>query len=137
MCSSAENNFAEIAMLEVKEQIPLFSKLIDELVATGQELYLRQFFRRLLTEEVSTQVTKTVLSYLAKAIRQLADDSFCDFACFMLTSLKQQSSQSFEDADFVLRDGLFDYYISCSEYTDAAKILAGTIADRLTPCRID
>lgn len=120
--------------LEVKDQGPRFNALVDELIATnamGQEsitLQLQLLLRRVLSEEVHPQVTKTVLVYLAKAARRLVEDTYFEFACYMLTCLKQQhqsSSSQYDDADFELRDGLFDYYINCGEYSDAAKILSG------------
>lgn len=134
MSSSLEGKVSEVIRLEVKDQGPRFNALVDELIATdamGQEsitLQLQLILRRVLSEEVHPQVTKTVLVYLAKAARRLEEEIYFEFACYMLTYLKQQhqsSSSQYDDADFELRDGLFDYYINCGEYSDAAKILSG------------
>lgn len=131
---SLEGKVSEVTRLEVKDQGPRFNALVDELIATdamGQEsitLQLQLILRRVLSEEVHPQVTKTVLVYLAKAARRLEGETYFEFACYMLTYLKQQhqsSSSQYDDADFELRDGLFDYYINCGEYSDAAKILSG------------
>lgn len=136
--SSVESKVSEVIRLEVKDQGVRFNALVDELISTdagGQEatsslqLQLQLLLRRLVSEEVHPQITKTVLVYLAKAARRLEEDAYFEFACYMLTCLKQQhqssSSSQYDDADFELRDGLFDYYINCGEYSDAAKILAG------------
>lgn len=136
--SSVESKVSEVIRLEVKDQGVRFNALVDELISTdagGQEstsslqLQLQLLLRRLVSEEVHPQITKTVLVYLAKAARRLEEDVYFEFACYMLTCLKQQhqssSSSQYDDADFELRDGLFDYYINCGEYSDAAKILAG------------
>ncbi len=70
------------------------------------------------------QVTKNVLLYLAKAVATMSGEPLFDVACRLITSIKQNVS-SYDDADFILREALFGYYLGTGQFSDAAQILSG------------
>lgn len=128
-----EAKLAQIARLDNKEQTVQLSSLIDEVVAGASIAGLRTIAQKILSDDVHVQVTKPVLTYLATAVKQLPDDLFYDIAVFLVTCIKQNASaQSFDEADFILRDGLFNYCVGCEEYTEAAQYLAGSNLDSTT-----
>jgi hypothetical protein len=54
----------------------------------------------------------------------MADDEFHEIAIYLVTAIKQNVS-SFDEADFILRDSLFSYFLRCEQFSDAANILSG------------
>ncbi len=50
---------------------------------------------------------------------------------FTLQAIKQNLS-TYDDADFILREGMFAKYIEAEQYSDAALILSGTNLDSTT-----
>lgn len=123
-----EAKLSQIARLDQKEQVVQLSSLIDEIVAGGSVSGVRTVAQKILSDDVHVQVTKPVIIYLSTAVKSLPEDLFYDVAVFLVTSIKQ-SGQSYDEADFILRDALFSYCINCEEYTEAAQYLAGSNLD--------
>lgn len=130
---SVESKVSQIVKLDTKEQTAKLSSLVDELVASGSVTGLKTIAQRVLSEDVLVQVAKPVAVHIAEAIKSLPEESFYDFACELVASIKQcSSSSSFDEADFLLRDALFSYCVNCEEYTEAAQYLAGANLDSNT-----
>ena len=47
-----------------------------------------------------------------------------EIACFAVTLIKNHI-MSFDEADFIFREILFDHYVSQEQYKDAGQILSG------------
>lgn len=125
-----EAKISHISRLDSKEQVVQFSSLVSELVGSVSLAYLRALGQKLLSEDIAVQVVKPVLALLATAIKSLPEEAYYELAVFLVTSIKQhQSAQSLDEADYILRDGLFSYCVSCEEYTEAAQYLAGANLD--------
>ena len=54
-----------------------------------------------------------------------------EIACFAVTLIKNHI-MSFDEADFILRETLFDHYVSQEQYKDAGQILSGVNLDTST-----
>lgn len=116
--------------MDSKEQVVQFCTLVSELVGSVSVENLRVLGQKLLSEDIVVQVTKPVLVHLATAIKSLPEESYYDLAVFVVTLIKQhQSAQALDEADYILRDGLFSHCVSCEEYTEAAQYLAGANLD--------
>lgn len=130
---SLDVKFAQLARLELKEQILQITSLSDEVLASGSVPLLRTFSQKVLAEDVPVQAAKAALIRLSKGIRSLPDDVFYEIACFLVSSIKQSpAAQSFDEADFNIRDALFTYCVSCEEYIEAAQFLSGANFDSST-----
>lgn len=128
-----EAKLLQIARLDNREQTVQLSSLIDEVVASASVAGLRTIAQKILSDDVHVQVTKPALTYLANAVKLLPEDLFYDIAVFLVTCIKQNASaQSYDEADFILRDALFSYCVGCEEYTEAAQYLAGSNLDSTT-----
>lgn len=117
-----------------REQIIKFNDLIDEVVgATPEKIisYLTSIGERLLSDEVQQQVTRSCLIHLSKSIKPIEPDSLFEVASFLITAIKQNVS-SYDEADYILRDTLFQYYINSEQFTDAAQILSGVSLESST-----
>lgn len=130
---SLDVKFAQIARLELKEQVTQVTSLADEVLASGSVPLLRTFTQKVLAEDVPVNAAKAALVRLSSGITNLPDEVFYDIACFLVTSIKQSpAAQSFDEADFNTRDALFTYCVSCEEYVEAAQYLAGSNLDSTT-----
>ena len=58
----------------------------------------------------------------------LPDEVFTSIADFLLGALKSHVSP-LDEADYILRDALFNHHVSCEEYTTAAQYLSGANLD--------
>ncbi len=93
-----------------------FNSIASELVASESVEHLKTLVQKLLSEDILVQVAKPALLHLATAIKALQEEQFYDVAVFMVTSIKHHpSSSSLDEADFLLRDGLFTYCVGCEE----------------------
>ena len=125
-----EAKLNQIARLDIKEQTVQFCSLIDEVVAGCSIPGVRTLAQKILSDDVHVQVTKSVLTHLSNAVKALPDDLLYEVAVFLVTSIKQSpSAQSFDEADFILRDALFNYCVGCEEYVEAAQYLSGANLD--------
>lgn len=121
-----------IGVHDTKEQISLLQNLIDELVPTSSKKGSEQsavnnihiILLRLLSDEVSQQVTRVIIIYLAKAIENLPSSIIEEVLLLILTAIKQ-SNNSYDEADFLLRKHLFECYVSSLQFKSAAQTLAG------------
>lgn len=101
-----------------------------ELVATGDSAtpQLETLITRLLAEDVAQHVTKPAILHLSKTIKALTGDALESIASFAISTLRQHTI-CFDDADYFLRDALFDHYCSMEQFKEAAQSLAGVNFD--------
>lgn len=106
--------------------------LVDELVASADPDVLISFSDKLLSaSELTHQTARQCLVYLARALKTLmaaAPACFETVATHILGLIKSQPV-SHDEADYIIRDALFDYNISIAEYAEAAQILGGVNLD--------
>jgi COP9 signalosome complex subunit 4 len=60
----------------------------------------------------------------ALTIKSLPPEKFDEIATFTIGKIKANAN-SFDEADYILRDALFQLYLSYGQFTDAANILSG------------
>jgi len=99
--------------------------MINEAVASSMISQLKVIVTRILADDVMQQVMKGTINHLAKSIKiNIEGDLFQDLASFIITAIKSHSNV-LDDADFILRDNLFNYYISCEQFKEGAQVLSG------------
>mmetsp|Transcript_9843 Transcript_9843/g.16223 ORF Transcript_9843/g.16223 Transcript_9843/m.16223 type:complete len:403 (+) Transcript_9843:80-1288(+) len=126
-----ENKLDQIFKLDSKEQSARIVSISDEIVASGSLPGLKTLSQKLLSEDTNPQVARSSLVHLATSVKSLPGEVFYDIGCFLLTCMKQHPS-SFDEADYILRDALFDYNIGCEDYVEAAQTLAGVNLESTT-----
>jgi COP9 signalosome complex subunit 4 len=65
-----------------------------------------------------------VITHIAESLSGLQADTFHEVATSLVEKIKAHPV-AFDEADFIVRDKLFSYYIDCQEFSDAAVVLAG------------
>lgn len=78
------------------------------------------------------QASRVALVSLATSLKPLSlsdtdndQELFHESACAILGLLKQQQNTFNDEADYILREALFDYHVSIEEYSEAAQYLSG------------
>jgi COP9 signalosome complex subunit 4 len=112
---------------------------VDELIAVGDAESLTTFVDKLFTSDLSQTRIRGVVLHLAKSLKTISTKA-SSHECFEIVStyivgkLKNQVGMgvSHDDADYILRDALFEYYLSTAEYAEAAQALAGLNLDSST-----
>lgn len=79
-------------------------------------------------ESNQSQVSKALILALAKSLKSLDSLILHHVGSHVLQCLRDRPLV-FDDADYVLRDTLFDYYIAGEEFSQAAQILGGVNLD--------
>ena len=103
--------------------------LIEELIVKGNSDELKSLVDRLLALEMPQMRLKQLFIHFARALTALIEDitkheCFEDVAVHTLGRLKSQQLPN-DEADYILRESLFDYYLRVGEYAEAAQVLAG------------
>jgi hypothetical protein len=126
-----EAKLNQISRLEAKDQPVPFVSLTNELIASGSTANLNVLAQKVLSEEIPTQVARTVLLHLATSLKSLQDEEATnELVVYLVTLIRQSpSASSYDEADFCLRDWLFSYLCGCEEYTEAARYLSGANLD--------
>lgn len=75
-------------------------------------------------EDSHSQTAKALASTLAKSLKSLDRSILQQVGSHMLQVLRDRPL-IFDEADYILRDALFDYYIGDEEFSQAAQILGG------------
>jgi hypothetical protein len=74
------------------------------------------------TQSSSQVNSKILISTLAKSLKSLDPSILQQVGSYMLQCLRDRPLV-FDDADYILRDALFDYYTASEEFSQAAQIL--------------
>ena len=122
LSSQIENKMNQITRLESKDQTKQLCTLID--TEKNNISSLKFITQKLISDDIHPQAAKTSLIYLANEAKSFESELFFDISCFVINSIKQHLSIH-DEADFILRDSLFTYYIALEEYSEAAKMLSG------------
>lgn len=119
-----------VGINDPKEQAIQFSNVIDEVVAGGNNVVnsLRLIGDRVLSADVQQQVTRNVLLQFAKAVKNIEGEEQLEICSYMISAIKQNVNP-YDEADYLLRETLFDYYVASEQYSDAAQILSGVNFD--------
>jgi uncharacterized protein YjbI with pentapeptide repeats len=130
---SLENKISQISTLDFKDQGLQLNRLIDELAASGSSSGLQLLAQKVISNDKFFQAAKTAMVNISVAVKSLPEDELYETACYLVNLFKQQASpQTFDEADFNLRDSLFTYCINCEQYTEGAQFLAGANLDNST-----
>lgn len=112
-----------LAIRDPKSQQAEFDTIISKAVKEGASADIQTIANMVLSDSVHQQVAKSVLCQIANAIKTMSDEVFFELACSLVTAIKQSSSP-YDEADFILRDALFAYYVKTEQCSDAAQILS-------------
>lgn len=77
------------------------------------------------------QAARAALTQFAFAIKSLPPDVFEPIGNLAIAKFKT-SANNFDEADFIIRDGLFSVYLAWGQYSEAAQALAGVNVDSTT-----
>eukprot|EP00639_Heterosigma_akashiwo_P002680 CAMPEP_0194591992 /NCGR_PEP_ID=MMETSP0292-20121207/22459_1 /TAXON_ID=39354 /ORGANISM="Heterosigma akashiwo, Strain CCMP2393" /LENGTH=371 /DNA_ID=CAMNT_0039450299 /DNA_START=67 /DNA_END=1179 /DNA_ORIENTATION=- len=122
-----EAQIAQItAVADQKEKIEKYKELINSRVKAGSGEELCEIVNHLTSEEVLQVVSRNVMTYFASVIKNDLSDRevFQEVATYTLGKFQNQVV-SFEDADYTLRDALFEHYLNEESFKSAANALAG------------
>ena len=103
---------------------------IDTFVKQHPTLLL-EFVNRILQDDISSQASRSALSHFAVSIKTLDSDQYESVANHTLSKMKS-SANNFDEADFIIRDGLFSTYLKWGQFSDAAQSLAGLNVESTT-----
>lgn len=131
--SRVERKLEGIVNLELKEQINGFTRLIDELISMGTSedslLDFDAIIAKLFSDIITAQVTKGVILHFAKAIKVITGKIYETIATNTLKMIKSKSLIVCDEADTIIREDLFKYYLSCGEFRQASTVLSGIKLD--------
>lgn len=128
-----EGKLQNLSRLSALEQQVQFTSLADELIAGGSSSGLMTLGKKLLSEDIPIQVTRSVLTHIASSMKSLSEEQYYEVSVYLIGVIKQHpGAPSLDEADFILRDTLFTYCVACEEYTEAAQFLAGANLDSAT-----
>jgi len=124
---------AIVAQHDAKTQAAAFQALFEELLAQQAVAPMQQVITRLLADEVPQQTTRPVLTAIAKAIKgaQSNGEIFSTMATFCIQQIRMHAVK-FDEADYILRDALFNYYLETQQFKDAATTLVGVNMESVT-----
>lgn len=108
--------------------LALATSAIDELLAGESQEPLLAFISKLVANactdsRMPSHIARPAMMHLARGVKALSGAALETAATHMLAALKAQSV-AFDEAEFVLRDALFEYLVSTGEYAEAAAVLA-------------
>mmetsp|Transcript_992 Transcript_992/g.1093 ORF Transcript_992/g.1093 Transcript_992/m.1093 type:complete len:405 (+) Transcript_992:155-1369(+) len=107
------------------------TNVINELVDSEAYSQLPTVLSRVLGDHIPQQISRTVIIHFSNAIKKISGEPLEEIASFAVTAIKNHL-MSFDEADLILREILFDYYISQELFKDAAVILSGINMDSST-----
>lgn len=73
-------------------------------------------------------MSKSVLVHFATEIRSLPEEIFEEIASAAISAIKTHVN-NYDEADFILRQALFDVYVACEDFKSAAQSLAAVNVD--------
>lgn len=77
------------------------------------------------------QLSRAVVNHFASAIKSIQGEQLETIASFAVSAIKNHL-MSFDEADYILRDTLFEYYVSQELFKDAGQILSAVNLDTST-----
>eukprot|EP01031_Cornospumella_fuschlensis_P028426 gene28426-34317_t len=114
-----------------RDRISQVQGLIDRAVQSSHVDSLKTLISRILSDDVPPQISRPVVLHFANQIRPLSPEHYEDVANHSLIVMKQ-CPINLDEANFVLRDQLCNYYIQTGQFSDAAQILAGVNVESTT-----
>ena len=107
--------------------------LFEELASRGAAAELTALVDRLLALEMPQTRLRLLIVYFARTLASVGlmsgnHESFEEAAVYTLGKLKGLQLPN-DDADYMLREALFDYYLGHGEYAEAAQVLSGVNLD--------
>jgi COP9 signalosome complex subunit 4 len=119
-----EAKLAAIAQKDGKEHRNLIVSLVEEIcspVTSGESV--KQLISALLVCNISQSVIKAGLVSLADCLKTSPPDVTYELGSFLLQEFRNVS-YSCDEAEFTVRESIFEYLVACQQFTDAAEVLA-------------
>lgn len=109
--------------IDLREQ-PLYLKnLVDKEIKAMNKYQIIVIFNRLLRDDVSPQVAKASTLHIASSLNALGEEVFEELGLQFLDAIKSFPN-IYDETDYVLRDGLFNIYVSWGQCASAAQVLS-------------
>jgi len=126
---SIRAQFNEICNLpEAKDRLVRTQQLVNKLIAEYRDDDLINLVDNCLSE--APQISKDVLFHICSSLDQNGE-TFIDIANSILTKMNSQIV-SFDDANYILRNKLFDRFVQEEQFRDAATVLGGLNLENTT-----
>lgn len=130
-----ERQLSRVFSTTDKEQTKVFQTLLDEIFSSSSSLSsdesLKLIASKLLSDELNQHTSKSLLAFFCKYLKtkseQNANKSLTweDIWNHIITTIKQNGyAVLYDESDFICRDSLFNYYISCEQFSEAAQTLS-------------
>lgn len=113
------------AIFDQRERTDRYKELCEELVSGGNEESLKSFVDHMVREEVPQVVSRGVLAHFAQTFgAHLRGDLKESIGMHTIQKIQPRVT-SFEEADNVIRNVLFDYFLEEESFKQAAHVLSG------------
>jgi COP9 signalosome complex subunit 4 len=119
-----------VGISDNKEQLTVLQALLDEMFSSGLSSSepLKLITSKLLSDDLNQQNSKTLLLFYCKYLESNLKryDTLYDEVLSHIISLIKQHGYAvlYDESDYICRDALFTYYISCEQFSEAAKVLS-------------
>jgi len=101
-----------------------YMALLEDKLGMGDVEALQAAVDHIMQEEVPQAISRKVMSHIAPLMRKMLPAAkFEEVADYTVRQIR--SNQTFEDADFQLRQDLFAHYKESADFVSAANALAG------------
>ena len=109
---------------DTKEICNRLHDLLTELMDSEAHNQLPIVLNKILAESVPVQIMKAAVLQFATSINTLKGEPFETIACYAVSAIKNHI-MSFDDADHLLRQALFDHFLRLEQFKEGAQMLAG------------
>lgn len=119
-----ERQFNRIQALgDAKDQVNQFNGLVNEVVASESLPSMQCFLNLICRENIHQQVSRPVMVHFVKSLSTISGELYEAIASSTIDAIKQ-STYAFDEADYLVREGLFSYYVKLEQFKDAAIVLS-------------
>jgi COP9 signalosome complex subunit 4 len=105
--------------------------LLTELIDSEAYNEFATVLTKILAETVPVQVMKSTLMQFVTTIKRLKGEPFETIASLAVSAIKSHV-MNFDEADYVLRQALFDHFVGQEQFREAAQMLAGINVENLS-----
>mmetsp|Transcript_35381 Transcript_35381/g.36046 ORF Transcript_35381/g.36046 Transcript_35381/m.36046 type:complete len:407 (-) Transcript_35381:73-1293(-) len=114
-----------------KDQTCEYQKLIDEHISGSSAAPITRIITRFMSNDVQQSVSKSLILYMAKKLKDINEEILEEIGNHLLVLIKQHTL-SFDEAEYFIRETMFNYYVKNGLYKDAATTLSSVNVDSTT-----
>jgi len=127
MSEEVDQVLRDVARLgDAKDQAAQLTSFVDQLLSANHHTSLADLPQKLVVMELSQAAVRLALVHFSKAVRDVKGDPYAAICTAAVQAIKTYpASGTLDEADWTLRNGLFDYYVDMEMYREAAAVLSG------------